>query len=327
MDAVLTSLVEDQIGPGERSQELARQCSEYLDVSGGLAFREYRRAVEMALDGLEIESGQNVVISPLSPRMYFDVLEAKGVVVRFADVDSNTGCLLAKTVAECVDDRTAACVVDSPMGYAPDMPGLADLGIPLIEDVTASIGANSLGRKCGSFGRFSILGLEESHMITAGGGALVLSQTKRDLGQLRKHAESLDRTYLLCDINASLASVQLKAIEEFITRRRDIATIFTRALMKGRHRSMVQEGESENVFYSFPVILENDVRGAMKYARSRKVPTKQAFSETIAGMVPFEEISCPNAHALSMRCILFPLYPMLTKDQIEQIAKVLSTLP
>jgi perosamine synthetase len=327
MDAVLTSLVEDRLGPGARSEDLVRQCSLYLEVSGGLALREYRRAVDMALDAIEVEDGQNVVISPLAPRMYYDALSARGIAIRYADVELTSACLSAKTVAKCLDQRTAACIVDSPMGYVPDLASLVDMGIPVIEDVTTSIGSNCLGRKCGSFGRYTILGLEESGMITAGGGAIVFSQTKRDLGVLRKHVDSLDKTYLLCDVNASLASAQLKAIEEFITRRRDIAAIFTRALMKGKHRSLAQEGDSENVFYSFPVVLEGGVKEAMKYARSKKVPTKEAFSETTAGMIDFADVLCPNAQALSMRCILFPLYPMLTKDQVEQIARVLSTLP
>ena len=36
---------------------------------------------------------------------------------------------------------------------------------------------------------------------------------------------------------------------------------------------------------------------------------------------------CPNAHALFLRCVFFPLYPLLTKDQIDRVARVLSTLP
>ena len=327
MDAVLTSLVEDRLGPGSQSEDLVRQCSTYLEVSGGLALREYRRAVEMTLDAVGIGEGQNVVMSPLAPRIYFDALSAREIDIRYADVELNSACLSAKTVAKCLDDRTAACLVDSPLGYVPDLPSLVDMGVPIIEDVTASVGANCLGRKLGSFGRYTILGLEETDMITAGGGALVFSQTKRDLGVLRKQADSLDKTYLLCDVNASLASAQLKAIEEFITRRRDIAAVFTRALMKGKHRSLTQEGDSENVFYAFPAILEGGVKEAMKYARSKTVPTKEAFLETTAGMIDLTDVSCPNAQMLSMRCILFPLYPMLTKEQVEQIARVLSTLP
>lgn len=327
MDAVLTSLVEEQLGPGDKAQEFARQCAFYLDVSGGLALREYRRAVELAIDALEIDNGECVIMSPLAPRVYMDVLASRGIRILYGDVESETACISAKAAEALMDQNPAACIVDSPLGYVPELGKLSELGVPIIEDITANIGAHFLGRKCGGYGRFAILSLEAPHIITAGGGALVVSQTKKDLGALRKAAESLDSTYLLCDMNAALAMVQLKSIEEFIGRRRDIAAIYTRALMKGKHKSLVQEGDSENVFYSFPVLLESGVRDAMKYARSKKIPTAEAFSEVTAGFIDFEEINCPNAQALYMRCIVFPLYPMLSKDQIEQISRVLSTLP
>jgi dTDP-4-amino-4,6-dideoxygalactose transaminase len=36
---------------------------------------------------------------------------------------------------------------------------------------------------------------------------------------------------------------------------------------------------------------------------------------------------CPNARSLVLRCLLFPLYPMLGKRDVEAVCRVLSTLP
>ena len=54
MDAVLSSLVDDRIGPGPISQDFVRECAVYLGISGGIAFREHRRAVEIVFDAMEI---------------------------------------------------------------------------------------------------------------------------------------------------------------------------------------------------------------------------------------------------------------------------------
>jgi perosamine synthetase len=35
----------------------------------------------------------------------------------------------------------------------------------------------------------------------------------------------------------------------------------------------------------------------------------------------------PNARSLVLRCLLFPLYPMLGKRDVEAVCRVLSTMP
>lgn len=327
MDAVLSCLVSEQIGPGTLSTILVREASSYLSISGGFALREYKRAIELVFDAMEICEGDSVVISPLSPSVYFDACSTRGIRMLFADVDPNSACIDPSHVEVLLDKNPAACVVDSPVGFVPRMDSLSELAIPIIEDVTNCIGAIADWGKVGGFGRFVIVGLEEENIITAGGGAVVLSQTKRDLGLLRKSAIAIDQSGLLPDLNAALALTQLKHIEEFIDKRRDIAQVYHRAIMKGRHRTLTQDKSSENVFASFPVILDGSVREVMKYARSKDIITRETFSESILARISDQNADCPNAQNLYLRCILFPLYPMLRKTHIQEISRVLSTLP
>ena len=42
---------------------------------------------------------------------------------------------------------------------------------------------------------------------------------------------------------------------------------------------------------------------------------------------PHAVAHCPNARSLVLRCLLFPLYPMLGKRDVEAVCRVLSTLP
>lgn len=327
MDAVLSSLVDDRLGPGAVSRDFVRCCAGYTETSGGIAFREYRRAVEVLFDAAEITAESAVVISPLAPRVYHDVIAARGIQALYADVDLNTGCISKPAVEACVKSGAVACVADSPAGFVPDLNGLADLGITLIEDISTNLGGSCLEKKCGSFGRFSIISLEERDVITAGGGALVLARTKRDLGLLKKAAESLDDTYLLADLNAALAGIQLKNIEGFLERRRNIAAVYTRSLAKGRHRTFMQDENKENVSFTFPVVFNGGVNDALKYARGKLVMAEKAFGENGDFWTATRAKSCPNAYALFLRCLFFPLYPLLTRQQIEQVAKVLATLP
>jgi dTDP-4-amino-4,6-dideoxygalactose transaminase len=47
----------------------------------------------------------------------------------------------------------------------------------------------------------------------------------------------------------------------------------------------------------------------------------------LAAQNPPPAVHCPNARSLVLRCLLFPLYPMLGKRDVEAVCRVLSTLP
>ena len=49
MDSVLTCMVNDTLGPGDRSSELVSAVAHHLGLAGGVALRERSRALEMAL--------------------------------------------------------------------------------------------------------------------------------------------------------------------------------------------------------------------------------------------------------------------------------------
>ena len=52
-----------------------------------------------------------------------------------------------------------------------------------------------------------------------------------------------------------------------------------------------------------------------------------AFENTVIALREEQLENCKNAKSLLLRCVLFPLYPRLGKNQSSKIAKVLATLP
>jgi len=131
----------------------------------------------------------------------------------------------------------------------------------------------------------------------------------------------------LADMNAALGISQLAALERFVLARREIAQVFAQSLLRCRHSPLVQKLDAENVLSSFPVVLADGMKEARAYAMKKGVEAVPAFSDTIAAVdEPLAE-ACPRARSLMLRCLLFPLYPMLAKRDVEIISKVLATLP
>ncbi len=327
MDAVLRCLVDEAIGPGEHAELLTKEAASYLGLAGGIALREYGRAVEVTVDALGLSQGGRVLVSPLTSATYRWALERRGITPVLYDVDPDTGTISAEALDSAAAGTVQAVVVDSPFGLALDIARYAEFPVPIIEDISYSLGAHRGDSPSGSCGRYVICLLEEDGVITAGGGALVLGRHSRAVGELRCAVDRAAGVPAMGNLNASLASTQLKHIDEFAERRRAIAEHYLRALSPGPHKALGGDDGSSSSFALFPVLISGSVRDAVKYARSKGVMTKPPFENSILNRYDVDASPFPNASALAMRTLLFPLYPVLKREEIERVAKVLATLP
>jgi dTDP-4-amino-4,6-dideoxygalactose transaminase len=362
MDAVLTALVEDKIGPGERGQLLIQNAKELLHFDYCLALRSPAIALYFALKALDLKEGQGVVLSALSPRYYLRVLRDLGLHPLYCDVEDGSP-LMGRAAVETALGRAlshaggpeARCILlYHSLGFLPDYPSLAELGLPIIDDRSQSFGSSfaappdsgegaegpapSAGAKGGS-AVFTILGLEERDMITAGGGALLYAMNRRD-GSLLRNFAGLPPEYGLPDMNAAMAVIQFRESERNLERRRDIAKVFEQSAQRTRHRRFVANENLCYNNYAFPLILETGLKDVKAYARKKDILVEGAFSRTLMGIAGEGEADgevetngglckedCPEAYSLSLRTVLFPLYPRLSSAEVERISKLILTLP
>ena len=350
MDAVLTAMVEDKIGPGDQAKFLIQTAREKIKFDYCLALRSPVIALSLALQSLNLEKGQGVIVSALSPFYYERVIKDLGLLPVYCDVPSSMACLSSEIVekaiaskAEGVDPR--CIVLHHTLGYLSDSAAIAELGLPVIEDCSQSYGtyiqqqseppgdtppqdtavAAAAAVPVGNVGVFTILGLEERDMLTSGGGALLYATSRRDASVLR-NLENLPPEYGLPDMNAALAVVQFREAAKNILKRREIARLYTQSALRTKHKRFVHSDMEYNN-YAFPLILEKDVKAVKAYARKKDAVVENAFENTLVGNGIISPEQCPEAYSLSLRTVLFPLYPRLKMSDAEKIAKLILTLP
>lgn len=327
MDAVLTTLVSEKIGAHDKNQELVDVVTHYLGLKSGLAVREYRRAVELAYDALALEEGSLILMSALTPYVYYEAALQRGLKVQILDVDDSAFSLHPDSIAEVHDQGPAAMVVHHSLGILPDMDQIAEFEIPIIEDISYSLGAVRDEAKAGSWGKIVVMSLEEDFLATCGGGALVMSGQGKIASFLRARSKSVERNILLPDMNAALGVSQFQLLDKLLDARKEIAAIFKKAILKSRHKSVFQSEGDDQGYFAFPLIIDSGMPEVIKYAAKKKIETRMLFgSDTLINRVEAREVY-PVASSYSLRCLLFPLYPMLGKQNVELIAKVLGTLP
>jgi dTDP-4-amino-4,6-dideoxygalactose transaminase len=345
MDAVLTAMVEEKIGPGDRSRLLIQTAKEQINFDYALALRSPAVALHTALKALmpqeaalaaqsAVATQSAVVLSALSPRYYLQVLQDLQLTPVFCDVSYEFPCMSRELIENTLkeknpDIKICAILLHHTMGYVPDTGAISELGIPVIEDISLSYGnwlndEPKANNPANINGVFCIIGLEERDMLTSGGGALLFAMNRKDSAALRNFS-GIANEYCLPDINAALAVVQFKDILRNIERRRDIAEFFIQASLRTRHKRFISLSDTKYCNYSFAMILEAGLKDVITYAKKKEIEMENAFENTIAaaGLTP----DCSVSNSLAMRTVIFPMYPRLRSQDVDRISRLIMTLP
>jgi dTDP-4-amino-4,6-dideoxygalactose transaminase len=328
MDAVLTCMVSDEIGPGSLAERFSKELSKYLNKRNGPALRSPAEALALALRCLELPAGSRVAMSALSPLYYLDALGMLGLVPLFLDVDESTAGISAQAVEQALKTEPGPDVwlVHAPFGIRPEMEAIFGHGAPVIEDISSIVVSCPDGEKDGE-AAFSLVRTEYLDPVTTGGGAVLLSGGMKYRKLLKSLAEELPVETRMPDINAALGIVQLQHVEALHAQRAEIYDLLSQGLMKSKHRGFVSSGETEAVPTAFPVVIDSGMNEVRQYALKNGVQTENAFASTPFARLQTEEIGCPAAASLALRTILFPLYPSMGRKNTGLLIKILSTLP
>ena len=222
--------------PSRHAAEFAARFAAMHDARYGLCIANGTIAIVAALKAAGIRFGDEVIL----PAYTWDgtataILDAGGVPV-FADVDPDTYCLTAATAAMHITAKTRAILpVHLAMRFA-DMDGLTALarqhGLKIIEDCAHAHGGQYGGRGAGSIGDIGCFSLQESKLMTAGEGGIVITSDLRIFEHVQSQvncgrASSTDQfqqrvlgsNYRMTDFQAALLIGQIDMWPEFQAKR------------------------------------------------------------------------------------------------------------
>ena len=142
------------IGPRDDSHiaRFERALEGFYGVKHGIGMNSGTMALVAAIKALRLPAGSEIIVPPYSFSATVSAVILAGHTPRFADVDCNTFCLSAETVAKAATRKTRALVVVNLFGYVPDYKQFARFGLPIIEDAAQSQGVGGLNGviSCGS---------------------------------------------------------------------------------------------------------------------------------------------------------------------------------
>ncbi len=233
--------------PSRYAAEFAENFAALHGARYGLCIANGTIALIAALKAAGIQFGDEVIV----PAYTWDgtataVLFAGGIPV-FADIDPDTYCLDAVSVERAITPGTRAVIpVHLAMRFT-DMDALAALAkthhLKIIEDCAHAHGGAYRGRGAGSMGDLGCFSFQESKLMTAGEGGIVLTSDLAHFEHLQSQVNCgrasltdqfeqrvLGSNYRMTEWQAAMLIGQLEMLPELAVRRATAARRLTEAL-------------------------------------------------------------------------------------------------
>ncbi len=326
MDALLSNIIDGSVSPGELGGMAIQELGKSLGWKQGygVAVRSCDQAYEIALGALSLPQGSLVGVSPLVSSFLVDQISAIGLTPYVLELDERTLLPSNQGIQEALQAGIAALLLSSPAGNVPKPEDYESIGIPIIEDITLTIGSTFNNTPVGSIGSAVILSGDQPGVVAMGGGALLATDSLGLWRNIRKVQNFSRPSYQMPDLNASLVISQLKYLGKNIEKRSGIFKVYQEALRKsGRNRPLLHSPEGTSLVPAFfPVLLDGSVQDARGYAKKKGI----TIGSLVDASVNLEELSS-ELKQVALRGITLPLYPLLSREEIDLVSRVLATLP
>lgn len=296
-------------------------------------------ALLLAYRALGIGPGDEVITAPNSYLATASSIVLAGATVRFADVREDMN-LDPEQVARMINPRTKAITAVHLTGRPAPMDEILELArrhkLKVIEDAAQAVGAKYKGRPVGSLGDIGCFSLHPLKNLNACGDAGVLVTQDQEIAErvrlLRNHGHpnrddcsEFSIVSRLDSIQAAILRVKMKGLEEVTARRRENAAWYCSALEGCAQLDCPQDAPEEfGVYHTF--IIRCNRRDELKeYLQKQGIGTAIHYPKPIHLMeagrkLGYHEGMFPMTEKLAARILSLPVYPELTRDQIEFVA-------
>ena len=328
MDAVLQTMVDEKIGPGEKKKLFVKSYATYCKKKDGVALRSFIDAVTISLKVLGLQEGDCCAISVLSPEIYSEAFRRSGIKPYLLDVDSEMMPDLA-SLKDNLDKGIKALLLFEPMGLLhSSITPYKELGLPFIEDVTQSVGSKFGDVYPGAIGDIIISSTEEDSIVSTAGGAVLLSDNEEYTALMKKETSDYSPFIEMADMNAALGIVQLEKLPSVVSRRSTIWRIYQDEVLKRNRVKVFGNGsvDFEINGYGFSCIVNERPDETIALALKYQVTARKTFSKAIGSKYQDRFDKYPKAVPALSRAVSFPLYPFLSQSEISTVQKVVGIL-
>jgi dTDP-4-amino-4,6-dideoxygalactose transaminase len=357
INEVVETLRSGWLTTGPRAERFEREFREYTGASHSVAVNSATAGLHLALSGLGIGPGDEVITTPMTFCATVQAILHVGATPVLADIGWD-GNIAVDEIERRITSRTRAIIPVHLAGLPCDMDSIwalaAKRGIYVIEDAAHAAGSRYAGTQIGGGESDAVaFSFYATKNLTTGEGGMIttnrpeLAETMRMLALHGVSHDAWDRyterggwnydvlahgfKYNLSDIQAALGIHQLHKLDHFIERRALYARMYHDAF--GGMDEMETPPDSPRCRHAWHLYILRLNLHRLRIDRAEFIRELQRkgigasvhfipipLLRYFAGM-PFAQQTCPRALELFPRIVSLPLYPAMTVEEVHRVVK------
>jgi dTDP-4-amino-4,6-dideoxygalactose transaminase len=332
---------------GDRVERLEADVAELSRTRFAIGCASGTDALLLPLRALDIGRGDEVVTTPFTFFATGGTIHNVGATPVFVDIDPATFNIDPSAVRAAVTPRTKAVVPVDLFGQMAPLEEVAAAapGIPIIEDAAQSIGARRridgswrMAGEVATVGTFSFF--PSKNLGGYGDGGMMVTQDEAlaaRLRRLRVHGgakqyfhDEVGYNSRLDALQAAVLRAKLPHLAGWSAKRRENARFYDSALRGISHvRTPVIDPSNESIFNQYTIRVER--RDELQaYLKAREIGTAIYYPlplhlQPCFSYLGYRRGSCPEAERAAGEVLSLPIYPELTRAQLEEVAGAIRT--
>lgn len=358
IQAVVDVLQSDFLTTGPKIAEFEQTVADYVGAKYAVAISNGTSALHAACFAAGIGPGDEVITTPLTFAASANCVLYCGGTPVFADVDPKTYNIDPEDIRRKITDRTKAIIAVHLAGQPCDMDAIHSIarehGIIVIEDGAHALGSVYKGKKVGSMSDMTTFSFHPVKPITTGEGGMIVTDKEnfyKKMVLFRSHGITRDDSmmtrndgpwfyqqfdlgynYRITDIQCALGCSQMKKLDRFLARRKEIVARYNEAFADCDNIiTPYQLSDTESGWHLYIVQVKNcDRRQVFEAMREKGIGVNVHYIPVY--MHPYyqehgyENVHCANAEEIYSHIISLPLYPGLTSEQQDYVIDTLKSL-
>ena len=338
------------ITTGPKVQAFEAALSDYCGGRTVRVFNSGTATLEVALRLAKVGAGDTVITTPLTWVATANVILEVGASPILVDVDPVTRNIDLNKLEAAITPSTKAIIPVDLAGLPVDRTRLYAIAehhsLRVVEDAAQSFGASWRGQRIGAIGDFVSFSFHANKNLTTGeGGALVLPadidpalcerlrlQGVRRFPDGGMDVDVLGGKFNLTDIAATIGLGQMKHLDAFTARRRELARRYFAQLDPALGLGLPVADFINCNWHMFQVLLPvGTARGAFIAAMKEHgigvgvhYPALHLF--TLYRKLGFKEGDFPQAERIGAATTTLPLFPAMTNDDVDRVCTAVAAI-